>query len=44
MFKINNKDTKTTFVFGVFIANFINPFCRVPIVNFKQVIVCWGNE
>ena len=41
MFKVNNKDTKTT---GAFVVNFehISHLCsRVSIVNFEQVNVGW---
>ena len=41
MFKVNNKDTKTT---GVFVVNFehISHLCsRVSIVNFEHVIAGW---
>ena len=39
MFKVNNKDTRTT---PVFIVNFA-PFSDVFIVNFEHVIVGWNN-
>ena len=41
MFKVNNKDTKTT---GAFVVNFehISHLCsRVSIVNFEHVIAGW---
>ena len=49
MFKVNNKDTKTTRValFGVFILNFehISRYCSsVSIVNFEHVIAGWVNS
>ena len=49
MFKVNNKDTKTTRValFGVFILNFehISHYCSSAfIVNFEHVIAGWVNK
>ena len=37
MFKVNNKNTRTTLLTGVFIAKFENVFTSVSIVDFGQI-------
>ena len=48
MFKINNKDTRKTFievvlVSSLLILNYFTPFPSFPIVDFEQVNICWEN-
>ena len=41
MFKVNNKDTRTTWCrSGVFIVNIFHTLC-VSVVNFEHVIASW---
>ena len=39
MFRVNNKDTKTTSITSIWFT----PFSSVFIINFKQVITAWVN-